>query len=191
MVDRKIRSALASTLEHKQTYLSGQAAVDFSGSCTAITNNMIRGDSYDQSTGIVIKPERLVLRGNSRSSVGTWNALRLIIFQWNDAGTPVPSGILASVGVQNAPFSPFNWVNRSRFTVFHDQVVTMNANSSATVGAHDWHITISGMKPMHLASTGAGTIPVRNGMYFLVVSDDGVANYPGFDYVFELIYTDA
>lgn len=191
-VDKSVHRALESHMEHKQTYLTGQVAVDFTGSAVSVTNNMTRGDGFDQSTGIKIFPVSLRLRGNFVSSAGTYNILRLIVFQWNDAGTPIGSGILATTGVQNAPLSPYNWVNRERYKVLHDEFHTVYGNSSTTVGCKDVSISLSNcFRKMDLVTSGAGTTPVRGGIYIYVVSDDGLANYPAFNYMVELIYTDA
>jgi len=192
LVDKSVNRALERQMEHKQTYITGQVAVDFSGSAVSVTNNITPGDDYNQSTGIVITPHHLRVRANLVSTAATYNIMRFIVFQWMDAGVPVGSGILATTGVQNAPLSPFNWINRSRYKVLHDEHHTVWGNSSTTVGCKDLNVNLADcFSNIHLISSGAGTTPVRGGIYLYIVSDDGLANYPAFNYVAELIYTDA
>lgn len=177
----------------KQTIYSVTAGnMTFSGSIACLTDNIVRGDSFDQSTGLLIKPMELHLRATVKSVVGSYNTCRLVIFQWNDAGTPVASNLLASVGTQIAPYSPYTWVNRNRFTVMHDSLFTVHANSSATLGCKDVNLHLKDcFRALHLGASGAGTVPTRNGIFIMLFGDDGLTPYPTIDYQCELLYTDA
>lgn len=193
VIDKRVASALKANIEEKVTYGNTNAvSIDFSGTVASMTGALVRGDAaIDNSTGVIIKPQRLRIRGTVTTNQ-TSSAMRLIVFQWKDASLPVGAGILASTGSATAPYYGKLWGNRYKLNFLYDELIALFPRGTTTYDSVKFEIDIKGrMADIHLAANGTGTQPQLNGLFFFVISDDGVASYPTISYASELSYTDA
>lgn len=193
LVAQSVKTQLAANIEVKITEQQGAYNVLSSGQILSLTQNLARGDaSVNESTGILIKPKKLVFCYNwSMNAVGNYNTVRCIIFRWHDASTPVPSGIIANTGTAYAPLSDLYWVNHRKITVLHDKVEELYDHGGG-VAASVTRVQIDpGAYPIQLPLSGAGATPQMDGLYVLFISDDALAPNPIVDMFSRLHFTDA
>ncbi len=184
-----IRSELADVIEDKVTYTTQNGGVSYNGQVASLTAALARADTaVDAFTGNLIKPKRVRVKGNVTTNQ-TYNSIRIIIFQWRDASVPTTSGILNTTGSVLAPFSPLLWTNVHKVHILADQLLTIFP-VAGSYAAEGFNMEISsGMKPIQFAS--GSTTPQMNGLYCLLISDDGAPSYPDVNYVSEVIFSDA
>lgn len=185
-----VRSILASQIEEKVTFVSGDAvSVTASGQVVSLTGNLVRGDgAINNVTGNKLQPKRARLRF-TYSTAQTFSTVRMLFFQWRDAAVPVPNGVLQYIGDARAPASPILWTNHTKVIVKADVVKALEPKATGGSDAHYFDVDIRRFAPIMLDSTSLN--PQMNGLYFLIISDDIIGTAPQFTYTTELIYTDA
>jgi len=190
-MQRMINSEMRRVVEPKVCYVDlFSTGISFSGFVISLTRTLVAGDgALSECTGLKILPVKLNVRFNM-STTQSYSKMRVVIFQWLDQGVPNATDVLAGVGNSLAPLSPTNWINRSKIVVLHDQLNVLFPRTSGTSAAKSFAITMGGMKPLYFYP-GNYVNPQMNGLYLCVVSDDGVAAFPEFEFSSELIFTDA
>jgi len=184
---------MENSLERKLCNYSGASTITWTGTVLSLTANLVRGDaSVNECTGILIKPKKLDVRVVwSCSGAAVFNTVRAIVFRWHDASAPTASGILQTTGSAFAPLSCLSWVNHRKITVLEDRVVTMYDHGAA-IAAKRMSMSINpGGSPIQLPLSGAGTIPQMDGIFLLLIADDGFGATPVVDVYSALEYTDA
>lgn len=193
MVRREVNATLAANLETKVVEQAAALNVLYTGQMVSLTNNLVRGDaSINECTGILIKPKKLHFSYTfSMTAAGSYNTVRVLIFRWHDASSPLPSGILANTGTTYAPLSDLYWVNHRKITVVYDQVHELFDHGGG-VSAVTRIVKINpGALPIQLPLSGAGVTPQMDGLFALFISDDALAPNPVVDYFSRLYFTDA
>jgi hypothetical protein len=191
-VSQAVNSALEANIEKKLCTYSGTSSVLYGGTVISLTANLVRGDaSVNECTGILIKPKKLRIR-IVWSTTESYNVIRMVVFRWKDSSTPLGSGILQTTGSGYAPLSPINWVNHRKITVLYDHMDVLYQHGTSTEPAKCYDLKINpGALPIQLPLNGAGAVPQMDGLYMLLIDDDGIAQSPIADLYTELIYTDA
>jgi len=156
------------------------------------TANLVRGDaSVDNCTGTLIRPKSLYCDIVwSMSAAANYNTVRVLIFQWKDASSPLPTGVLQTAGPL-APQSMLSWVNFRKIHVLRDQVIELYDHGGGVCSEHFQHKTNLDLPPIQLPLSGAGAVPQMNGIYMLLISDDALAPIPVADVYTALMFTDA
>jgi len=195
-LNSRIQKALNRNLEDKLTYREVLASgIDYSGSNYNLTLNIARGDGpIDAFTGNIIMPKRLIVRFNLDASASTYNLMRVLTVQFENAGTLAPAGTFQSTGSASAPLSPINWENRSLLRIHYDHLFKVSSTIPNSVGGAEsvpvcQTITLGGFSPMHFVSTS--TAITRGSIWLCCISDDAAATYPTIDFTSELIFSDA
>lgn len=185
-----VRSILASQIEEKVTFVSGDAvSVTASGQVVSLTGNLARGDgAINNVTGNKLQPKRLRMRF-TYSTAQVFSTVRMLLFQWQDAAVPVPNGILQYIGDARAPASPILWTNHTKVIVKADVVKALEPKATGGSDACYFDVDIRRFAPIMLDSSTLN--PQMNGLYFLIISDDIIGTAPQFTYTTELVYTDA
>lgn len=190
-VARSVNAALEANIERKLCTYAGASSVSSSGTVICLTTNLVRGDaSVNEATGILIKPKKIRF-SYTWSNAASYNTVRVIIFRWADASTPVGSGILQTAGSAFAPLSPISWVNHKKITVLFDKTEVLY-DHGATVAAKHCNVRINpGECPIQLQLNGNGNIPQMDGIFALLITDDSLAPQPAIDIYSALEFTDA
>lgn len=177
-------------IEEKVTYVTQLGGVDFGGTMISLTAALGRGDlPVDNFTGNMINPKSLRIRGRW-SSQQIFSGCRVIVFQWLDASYPAPNGILQYIGSTYAPYSPFHWNNHHKIHVLYDHRIMLFQRTTTSYAAETFDVSLRDcFRPVQF--TTASTTPQMNGLYCLVISDDGAVTYPECEFISELRFLDA
>lgn len=190
-IDRSITSALKSHIEPKVCYNLLTGGISSSGTITSATAGLARGDlPVNNYQGWLIKPVSLRVR-YVYSTDQTFSTVRLMIFQWLDASTPVPGGVLQTVGSAIAPLSPINWSNIGKVRVKYDCTYTLKPRVTAGFDAKYFDTGyLTGFAPIQF-DQAAGANPQLNEIFILMITDDLIISFPTISLESELIFTDA
>lgn len=176
-------------VETKVTYTTQNGGIDYNGSVFSFTNAMGRGDgAIDLFTGNLVRPTRLIVRG-SWSTNQTYSVCRFIVFQWLDATTPVPAGVVTTLGSDLAPETSLLWSNVHKIHVLFDEKTVMFPVAGSYAAAQFTCDLSNCFRTIQFAS--GGTTPQMNGLFAIALSDDGAPTYPQLRFVSELRFTDA
>lgn len=193
LVDKSISSALRQNIELKHAIVNGSQGISRSGTIVSVTANLVRGDSsVNEATGTLIKPVFFRFSANCNTDQ-TFSTMRVMLFQWLDASTPLPSGIINNTGSDTAPHGPVYWVNFRKIRILKDEVVALKPRVSAGYDNKilKFQMNLSSLPSIQLPLSGAGVTPQMNGLYLLFISDDAAVNFPQLVWTSELRYTDA
>jgi len=160
--------------------------VTASGVIIPLYQGMSQGVSeISQFVGSKIKPISILARFNWANGDPA-QAVRHLIFQWMDASTPTPIGVLESLNC----LSPVRFDNRENIANLRDVVQAVPVY--AVGGAHN-KITKEYVGPKKLTpsqyNTALGTWQ-KGGLFCLVISDSALALTPTVSYWFRTTYTD-
>jgi hypothetical protein len=116
------------------------------------------------------------------------NFARIIFFQWvGDAVSDVPT--IAAV-LESTPYylSPFNWDQRGKYRILHDETYCLDAVTSPRT--HVGRVKVR--TPIkHLQFLNASTNIEAGGIFAIVMSDSAAAAHPAYDIYSRVSYTDA
>lgn len=192
-VSRAVKAALAANIETKCTITASSFPVNYNGTIVSLTGGLGRGDaSINQATGIVIKP--IHLRFDmvcSMSAANSYNTCRVVLFRWMDSKLPLPSDILGGVGNLYAPQEQINWINKHKIKVLRDYTFELYDRGAGVSSMHKRFELNPGSEVLRLPESGAGSVPVMNGLYALLITDDAIAGVPLYDIHSTLQFTDA
>jgi hypothetical protein len=147
-------------------------------------------DYINNRVGDSIKMQRIEIRGRIfKNAAATQTVTRILLVRDLDGfGTlPTTNDILDSVGIASAPLTPYEYLNRKRFSILYDELLTVNntGDSSAVFEvnvAHEGHI-------LYLGTTAAAASDGKGSLYMLFISDEGT-NTPSFNFFSRIYFTD-
>lgn len=177
------------------TDVSGAGGVTNAGTMVSLLSSISRGDNgINNFRGNTINPWSLRFK-YYWSTTQSYNAVRVLIFQWFDATTPALSGIVQSVATGTATISPMLVTNLQYIKVLYDghHMIAPTAADGGTVlgegvACADVYIKSKKLKPIRFNS---GTNVVQDGcIYALLLSDDAVVSYPQCVYYSRIAFTD-
>jgi len=178
---------------HYLTVASQQ--VSYGGITFSLFDNITQGSKpvgeYDGSqilpTSVRVNWECTLLTGGDAT-----NHMRLILFQWNNSGTPVPAGVWNLTSNVNAPFSFVLWENRENIRILRDELVCLY--ETYPTGAHSvtgqWYIKSKKLAPVRFSSSYTDVVQ-KNDICMLVISDSAAADHPYFNCGTQITYLDA
>lgn len=177
-------------IETKICEVSGTGGMSQAGSILSIST-MAQGTDYiNNRVGNSIKLQRIEFRaGVYKDPAATATFARLIVFRDLDGyGTvPVPGDVLQTLGANTAPFSPKDYLNRNRFSILYDELLTVNSSGDSSTVVdfemnHEGHI-------LYLGTTATAASNGKGSLYYLVCSNEPV-NTPSYFFYSRIYYTD-
>lgn len=159
-----------------------------------LIGSLTKGDGPFSVSGNLMKPKSLTIRGNL-STNQTFNSVRLILFRWKDASTPLTSGLLDQTSTVYAPYSAPYWVNVHKMEILEDRLIALKLRNNVGednvtfVMHHKFSLNSPAIQLPDAA--GPGLIAQMNGLYLLYISDDAVTSFPTITARSELRFTDA
>lgn len=180
----------------KMTTTFFQNTVDDVGTVHPILTNLTRGTGMvDNYLGSEILPtslrERLSIAvgPNALANGDGTNVVRVILFQWFDASTPVVAGILQSVN----PYSSISWQNRKLIKVLSDKLygLSQQGDRSLTFDLLTDSIYIKSKKMKPTRFNNAGTGQQDGGLFALFISDSSIAAHPYLSAQLTVTFTDS
>jgi len=179
-----VQKELRKNTDWKYCDYSASGNVTSSGTCLSVFTDLIRGDAgRNEFDGNEIKPSALTLKYYMQTNQ-TYNSVRVLVFQWMDSVTPVPSGILQTTATNFATISPILVTNKKYIRVLSDRthVFAPTAGGDATpiglgtVPVQTIYIPGKRLRPVRVNSS---TNVVQDGNIFvLTISDDALTSYP-------------
>ena len=171
-------------MDWKYTDKTDSGNVTSSGTITSVFSNLVRGDGgINEFNGNDIRPQAVTLKYYITTNQ-VFNSVRVMLFQWFDSQTPVPSGILQSTALNLATIAPILVTNKRYIKVLYDRthVIAPSAGGDTTVlgyGSSDAHTVYIPGKRLRPVRYNSSTNVVQDGqIYVLVISDDSVLSYP-------------
>lgn len=124
------------------------------------------------------------------TAVGDWSVIRVIIGQTQrgGVGTPTVGNVLQTTGQAQASNSLRLFERMKNYKILYDKTHTLSAGQNM---AESLNVFIAGsrLQPIEFASTGNSI--TGGDIWILAISDDGVANYPGFRGISRLVFNDS
>ncbi len=165
---------------------------DQNGALTCVSQ-LAQGTTMNTRVGNSVKVQRLEILGRvaCNSSVTTYSVLRIMVIRdMEGQGTaPVGSDVLESVGTSAAPRQPYDWLNRKRFSILHDEIIVLTAISGSNI-AQTFNYSVNLEKHvLYRGTTAAAASDGEGSIYVLAISDEAT-NTPGVGLVARITYTD-
>lgn len=153
-------------------------------------SRIAQGTNYTDRVGNSIKMQHIEVRGRLfKASAATTSVLRVLLVRDLDGyGTlPAVTDILETVGSATAPLTQYDFLNRKRFSILYDELLTLNStgDSSAVFEIsmpHEGHI-------LYLGTTAAAASDGKGSLYMVFVSDE-TTNTPSFAFSSRIVFTD-
>lgn len=165
-------------------------SVDYSGTIFSLAYPVTRGDNFiNNFEGSTIYPKGLTIR-YQWSSDQSYTKMRIIVFQWKDSTLPTMALCLASFGSSLAPLSGTTLASKPVMKVLYDSLETGSYPTAGTSYTEAHKLYISGYRMLPVKYQATSDNIRTNGIYMLVISDDGAVNYPQFSYYSTLSFTD-
>jgi len=187
-----VRKELAKEADYK--YCQQNAAptsIDYSGTVVNLLSTLVRGDQAIQFDGRSIVPKHVLIRYQwNGTTASTFSTVRTMVIQWYNSSIPNAGNILASTGTAQAPLQPTLINNKNLFRVLHDQVDTLNVQIASTPTAFSGKIYIPASMLRKVYYQSSFDVIEKNALYLVVISDDGITDYPDFSYASEIKFTD-
>lgn len=182
--------------ENKCTQVQFVAPVYNTGHIQNLYANMLQGTKpLNEYLGNEVLPTSV--RMNISTTMGPLagigdgtNICRCIIFQWMDASTPVPAGLLA---LPSDPHSFILWNNIENVRVLSDKLWVLKQNSASSTSYDAWSdkVYIKGKKIMPTKfDQHGGPTTQKGGLYCLLLTDSSAAPAPYFNVTWQVTYTD-
>lgn len=182
-----VRRELSQNEEPKHFDVLSSGTAGIAGSGVLYLSSMAQGITDITRVGDRIVLKSLEARFDLVVADAT-NFIRLILFQWvGDAVSDVPT--IAAV-LESTPYylSPFNWDQRGKYRVLHDESVALMGVGPVTYISKKIKV---GCPVKHQQFLNASTNIESGGLFALVMSDSAAAAHPGYDLYTRVSYTDA
>ncbi len=169
--------------------LVSSAAFDTNGTVYSIST-VAQGTDYTQRVGDSIRMQHIQVRWRVfKNAAATQSMCRVILFRDLDGyGTaPVTGDVMQFAGVATAPLSPPDWLNRKRFAIIRDELVTLNNTGESSVCGM-WQVPHNG-HILYLGTTAAASSNGKGSVYMLVISDEST-NTPTIAFSSRIAFTD-
>lgn len=188
-VRREVNKQLARKADYKQTLntRSTSATIDYNGTTYSLLENLTRGTNpVNNFEGSKIQVRSIRIRGMCYIA-DAYNAFRVMVLQWFDSGSPVPSGIINNTATISAPYGSRYWTNKKNIKVLSDNLFVLDAVQQS---GHiiDLYIPGNKIRPTWFQTTT--DTAQSGGIFMLVVSDSSTATHPFFTWVSEVVFTD-
>ena len=167
------------------TQINGNA-ITSSGSVFSMLSSLAPGTGgYSSFIGNKINPVGMNLNWEVVIA-DTTNIMRLVLFQWFDASTPVPSGIL-----QGNALSTVNFTNRENIKILRDELVSFAilATGGSNIASGKWYVKSKRMTPIQY-NIGTSTFQ-KGSLYLLCISDSAVPSYPTLSFYSRVTFLDS
>lgn len=191
-----VQKELRKKTDWKYTDHSANGSVSSTGTVTSLFANLTRGQlGIDNFLGNTVTPQGLLFKYYYTTNQ-TYNSCRILVFQWLDAATPVPAGILQSTATGYATISPTLVTNKEYIKVLYDKthVIAPTAGGDTTpigLGTSDCIKVYIPGKRLRKVRFNSGTNVVQDGnIYVLAISDDAVISYPGLYWYSRITFSD-
>lgn len=181
-----VRRELAREEEPKHYDVLSSGTAGIAGSGVLYLSSMAQGITDITRVGDRISLKHIEARWDLIFADAT-NFMRFILFQWvGDAVSDVPA--ISSV-LESTPYylSPFNWDQRHKFRILHDETYRLDATASPRT--HIGRCKV-GLSKSHIQFLNASTNIEAGGLFALFMSDSAAAAHPAYDLYTRIAYTD-
>lgn len=163
--------------------------VNTTGSIICVSE-IAQGLDFNNRVGDSIKIQHIECRVRLYQNTGaTETTMRAVCFRDLDGyGTAVAtSDFFETVGVVSAPLSPYKWLNRDRFSILYDELVTFNSTGNQVEEIvlsmpHAGHVK-------YLGTTAAAASDGKGSIYWVFLSDEAT-NTPSYALYSRITFTD-
>jgi hypothetical protein len=167
----------------------GATACGTSGALESIST-VAQGTNFTERIGNSIKLQHISVRGRIfLNNSATRTVVRILLIRDLDGygTTPNVGDIMESTGSAPDVLSPYDFLNRKRFSYLYDELVTINnTGDSSTVFQieipHEGHI-------LYLGSTAAAASNGKGSLYLLFISDEST-HTPTYSFYSRVLFTD-
>jgi len=184
----EIRKLINIEEKNLETLVSA-TAFDTNGTVYSIST-VAQGTDYTQRVGDSIRMQHIQVRWRVfKNTSATQSMCRVILFRDLDGyGTaPATGDVMQFAGVATAPLSPPDWLNRKRFAIIRDDLVTLNNTGESSV-CGTWQVPHNG-HILYLGTTAAAASNGKGSVYMLVISDEST-NTPTIAFSSRIAFTD-
>jgi len=178
-----VRQIVKQTADLKYTDFQDSVSVTTTGHLFALVGNLTRGDlGLNNLDGNNLTPVGLTVRYYWTTSI-IHNAVRVLVFQWNDFSTPTMDAILQDVTVAASllPMQNTEIGNKMNFRILHDEFFVLAPTTPGTDNDVYYNkVFISGSRLKKIRFNPTSNQVTNGAIWMLVVSDDLVAPSPNF-----------
>lgn len=161
-----------------------------SGGTITSLSDMAVGDTDITRTGDRIDPRSLTVKFTMRGNTNARNSYRVVLLRWHpdDASeAPTLAGIFESTTYLD--ISPYNWDDRSKFTILHDTRGQASDDKSSKDFLRNWTAKIYGKKLKKIQYDNTATSGVNN--LYIVMWANEATNGPVISYYSRLAFKDS
>lgn len=192
-----VKKELRKNIDWKYTDNSAVVTnVSSTGTITSLLANLIRGDAgKDNFGGNIVTPQAITIR-YFWTSQQTYNAVRFMVFQWFDSGTPAVTGVIESNATTTGTLSPVLITNKQFIKVLYDEthVIAPTAGGDTTpigYGASPAiKIYIPGKRLKQVRYNSTTNVVQDGNLFCLAISDDSLPNYPQVSWYSRVTFSD-
>jgi len=192
-----VQKELRKNTDWKFTDNTASGSVSSTGTVLSLLANLVRGDAgLNEFSGNDIRPSGVLFKYYLQTNQ-TYNSVRVMVFQWMDSATPVPSGILQNTATNIATISATLVTNKKYIRVLHDRTHVFSPSAGGdttpiglgTVPCQTVYIPGKRLRPVRYNSS---TNTVQDGnIYVLTISDDLVTSFPQLYWYSRVTFSDA
>jgi len=177
-------------IEEKYSDVNTSVAPDQNGTVTCLSQ-LAQGTTMNTRIGNSVRVQHLVVRGRVAvsSAVTTFSVVRVaIIRDMEGQGTaPACSDVFETVGGSSAPRQPFDWLNRKRFALLYDSLLTVAPASGC---AREFVYNVELAKHVLYRGTTAASASDGEGSIYIVALSDEATNTPTVAFTSRITFTD-
>jgi len=154
--------------------------------------NLVRGTAgLNNFAGNDMRPQAITLKYYAETAQ-SYNALRVLLFQWFDQTTPGLTGILQNGNTGIALCSPINVTNRKYIKVLYDRTHMLAPGAAGASGIMEpvtVYIPGKRLRPVHF-NWSSNTVQTGN-IFLLLVSDDAATGTVNVTFHTRVTYADS
>jgi len=177
--------------KYADTSQTGVAVYNLGAQLYSLWDSVSRGlEGRNDFVGNFTDPQAVLIKYHAETAQ-TFNVLRVLVFQWFDAGTPVLSGILQSTATGLACEAPILVTNKEYIKVLYDKTHMLAAPYSGGNGVMDPCTVYIPGKRLRRTKWNSGTSVVQDGnIYILLLSDDTALGTVNATYYARITFSD-